>query len=403
MARQIVSYDDLAAPENPPSSSSNVAQNSSNSAPLNINNNRPVSTRSAVTPATQPDFIGPVIPIQLQETTGSEGDQSGSPAAKRRKMNTQGGQGGHYQNHRNAQHNNGGKQKGKWKNNKRSGPEAYGSTPLKSGYGAGSVVSINGASVGRHPTTNVQHWDEPELEISEIGYEEQDTSMAQGDESMKEVEMELSEDVDEEDEEDEDESRELNHEEIWDDSALIEAWDAANEEYEAIHGKNKNWKKERVHKSPLWYNKPPENLKKDKGKEKVTSIPSAVDPIGVASKPASTSRGDASLSFTVPEEPHRVPAATGQVISDSASHYAGLLGQGESNGAEGVEGSVDEAFTRALGAMYWTGYWTAIYHARRGASFPADGAALADAVEENDEEEERLDHELTEALISTQR
>ena len=30
----------------------------------------------------------------------------------------------------------------------------------------------------------------------------------------------------------EDESRELTHEEIWDDSALIDAWDAANEEYE---------------------------------------------------------------------------------------------------------------------------------------------------------------------------
>jgi hypothetical protein len=30
----------------------------------------------------------------------------------------------------------------------------------------------------------------------------------------------------------EEESRELTHEEIWDDSALIAAWDAANEEYE---------------------------------------------------------------------------------------------------------------------------------------------------------------------------
>lgn len=150
-------------------------------------------------------------------------------------MNTpQGGQGGHHQNQRNAQHNNSGKQKGKWKNNKRSGPDAYGSTPLKSGYGAGSVVSMNGAPVSRHPATNVQHWDEPELEISEIGYEEQDSALAQGDESMKEVEMELSEDVDEE-EEDEDESRELDHEEIWDDSALIEAWDAANEEYEVCY------------------------------------------------------------------------------------------------------------------------------------------------------------------------
>ena len=25
--------------------------------------------------------------------------------------------------------------------------------------------------------------------------------------------------------------------------------------------------------------------------------------------------------------------------------------------------SQDEAFTRALGAMYWGGYWTAVYHA----------------------------------------
>lgn len=29
------------------------------------------------------------------------------------------------------------------------------------------------------------------------------------------------------------ESRELNHEEIWDDSALIDAWNSANAEYEA--------------------------------------------------------------------------------------------------------------------------------------------------------------------------
>lgn len=28
----------------------------------------------------------------------------------------------------------------------------------------------------------------------------------------------------------------------------------------------------------------------------------------------------------------------------------------------GVMVSQDEAFTRALGAMYWGGYWTAVYH-----------------------------------------
>lgn len=237
MARQLVSYDDLAPPENPPSSPSNTAQNSSNAAPLNnSNNNRPVSTRSANAPGTQPDFIGPVVPVHLQETTGGEGDYSGSPASKKRKMNSNffGGQGGQHHNQRNTQHN-GGKQKGKWKNNKRSGPDAYGNNNLKSGYGAGAVVTINGAPVNSHSGTNVQHWDEPELEISEIGYEEQDSAMAQGDESMKEVEMELSEDVDEDEEEDEEESRELDQEEIWDDSALIAAWDAANEEYEVRH------------------------------------------------------------------------------------------------------------------------------------------------------------------------
>ena len=33
-------------------------------------------------------------------------------------------------------------------------------------------------------------------------------------------------------EEDEDESRELTHQELWDDSSLIDAWNAAAEEYE---------------------------------------------------------------------------------------------------------------------------------------------------------------------------
>ena len=46
-------------------------------------------------------------------------------------------------------------------------------------------------------------------------------------------------------------SRELTHEEIWDDSALVEAWNAATEEYEAYHGPDKGWKKEPLHKSPL--------------------------------------------------------------------------------------------------------------------------------------------------------
>ncbi len=54
-----------------------------------------------------------------------------------------------------------------------------------------------------------------------------------------------------EDDIDDEESRELTHEEIWDDSALVQAWDAAMEEYEVMNGPDKGWKKEPVHKSPL--------------------------------------------------------------------------------------------------------------------------------------------------------
>ena len=49
----------------------------------------------------------------------------------------------------------------------------------------------------------------------------------------------------------EDDGQELTHEDIWDDSALIAAWNAATEEYEVYNGSEKGWKTEPVHKSPL--------------------------------------------------------------------------------------------------------------------------------------------------------
>jgi len=53
-------------------------------------------------------------------------------------------------------------------------------------------------------------------------------------------------------EEEEEEDRELSHEEIWDDSALVNAWEAAQQEYEMFHGKDKDWKNEPVKKSRLY-------------------------------------------------------------------------------------------------------------------------------------------------------
>jgi len=70
---------------------------------------------------------------------------------------------------------------------------------------------------------------------------------------------------------DEDMSRALSHNEIWDDSAFIDAWESATAEYEvrsthlvlrlhihcasfskSYHGKGKSWKSETVTKSPLY-------------------------------------------------------------------------------------------------------------------------------------------------------
>ncbi|EJT98936.1 hypothetical protein DACRYDRAFT_118243 [Dacryopinax primogenitus] len=52
-------------------------------------------------------------------------------------------------------------------------------------------------------------------------------------------------------------SRTLTHEEIWDDSALINAWDAAMEEYRAINGEDKGWMEDPAKQSALWWNTQP--------------------------------------------------------------------------------------------------------------------------------------------------
>ena len=67
-----------------------------------------------------------------------------------------------------------------------------------------------------------QHWDEPESSAPQMNYDD-----GVGDAVMGEQAQEL-----EDGEEEEEESRELTHEEIWDDSALVNAWDSAMAEYE---------------------------------------------------------------------------------------------------------------------------------------------------------------------------
>ena len=106
--------------------------------------------------------------------------------------------------------------------------------------------NLNGSAAAAMTTSTIQasvsfpvkHWDDPGMQADRISYDEAggetsgtglDQNPADNDEGdYGECDMSVEETEDDED----DESRELTHEEIWDDSALIDAWNAATEEYE---------------------------------------------------------------------------------------------------------------------------------------------------------------------------
>jgi hypothetical protein len=77
--------------------------------------------------------------------------------------------------------------------------------------------NINKRQLGGQPTRYVQHWDDPGMSSQPVSYDED------GNEEYGADEVE------------EEESRELTHHEIWDDTALIDAWNAASEEYEVCY------------------------------------------------------------------------------------------------------------------------------------------------------------------------
>ncbi|KAK0504288.1 hypothetical protein EDD18DRAFT_1132788 [Armillaria luteobubalina] len=156
------------------------------------------------------------------------------------------------------------------------------------------------------------------------------------------------------------EEEELTHDEIWDDSALIDAWDTANEEYAAHHGEDKSWKDECG-----------------------ASEPSILSTNRIRYLPD----GDNSKTHA-DEEPASTPLLN--VDFEQASHDPSL----------GPSVSQDEAFERAASAMYWAGYWTAVYHHKRRLE-EEENEKEEEGEEEEEQEEEQV--EVEENLVSTQR
>jgi hypothetical protein len=74
-----------------------------------------------------------------------------------------------------------------------------------------------------HAASAQQHWDDPGGSQGDIVYDDSDSGQLQ---TKHQAETEVQAEAEA------DECRELTHDEIWDDSALVDAWNAANEEYE---------------------------------------------------------------------------------------------------------------------------------------------------------------------------
>ncbi|KAG7450880.1 uncharacterized protein BT62DRAFT_928161 [Guyanagaster necrorhizus] len=156
------------------------------------------------------------------------------------------------------------------------------------------------------------------------------------------------------------ESRELTHAELWDDSVLIDAWEAVHEEYAAYHGGDIALKTNPTKRSPLWYNIPFDD---SKIKENVTEYSSSLeeddDEAADQDYDDEADHGDSKpINFDtfVPSHDASLDVGDDPVIAPSSSSLPAPP-------AETV--SQDEAFTRAVNAMYWAGYWTAMYQCQR--------------------------------------
>ncbi|KAF8845542.1 hypothetical protein BDN67DRAFT_1007381 [Paxillus ammoniavirescens] len=248
----------------------------------------------------------------------------------------------------------------------------------------------------------IQHWDDPGSSTDGMVYDEQEDGeggvhrAAVGSGPCDQEEAYEYEDGegeygnDEMDGEEEEESRELTHQEIWDDSALIDAWNSAEAEYKAYHGNSKEWKTDLVKPSPLWYNKPYTGPTTQVPTSPTTSKPKTTHPshpsTSISLQPAEEESNTAPLDFhtfvpthdpSLPVPSDFVPQASAQVAQSTSPFFIPA--------SSTTMVSRDEAFSNALSAMYWGGYWTAVYHCQSQSS--GEKRTAPEEVDEEDDEE----------------
>ncbi|KAG6371505.1 hypothetical protein JVT61DRAFT_9209 [Boletus reticuloceps] len=261
----------------------------------------------------------------------------------------------------------------------------------------------------------LQHWDDPGSTTVGVEYDEQGASIAAGSVPVSyadDIEDEYVEEAadgdegaaEEQEQEGGEESGPLTHEEIWNDSALIDAWNSAEAEYKvcrvsrpthtrrsppsskAYHGTSKAWKTEPVKKSPLWYNKP----YTAPGPSKPKSRSKQVLPQAQAQEDGEAEPDTAPLDFNTYVPTHD-PSLVIPSDTTPATQTLSFIPPPSTRMV-----SRDEAFNNALSAMYWSGYWTAVYHCQSQTSGENNNEP-AEATEEDEIEADEGEEDLVPA------
>ena len=75
-------------------------------------------------------------------------------------------------------------------------------------------------------------------------------------------------------------------------------------------------------------------------------------------------------TFVPTHDPSLAAAATVMTAAGPSLGVSTMDATTLGNGAEAAMVSQDEAFSRAMTTMYWSGYWTAVYHVCLSQTFP---------------------------------
>ncbi|KAH7330744.1 hypothetical protein B0J17DRAFT_722423 [Rhizoctonia solani] len=160
----------------------------------------------------------------------------------------------------------------------------------------------------------------------------------------------------------------LTQDELWDDSALIAAWDAAAEEYESLNGPEKKWKEEPLNKSALWYAQPPKPQEEEDSEddEEEGEEEENADETDHAIVPDSE---PVDFNTYVPSHDPTLGVAQSATFGPQPPMTTNDF----------TKLTRDEIFEKAVSASYWAGYWTAMYHARD--ADPQTGVDVEEEVE----------------------